>query len=92
MKKLNLDLDQLTVESFSPAAAPAAFGTVRAHEGTDPYGDCWTGTEAQPSDFGACDTYDCGGGPGGPSHAPSCGQYCDITGYWKCEGDYTTDF
>ena len=34
MKKLRLDLDRLSVESFPTAAGTEARGTVAAHEGT----------------------------------------------------------
>ncbi len=71
--KLNLSLDDLSVETFATAADDKApRGTVQGHA---------FGTDGQMSDGGVCDTWYCGGGGGG---YPSAGVTCKITGYNFC--------
>lgn len=90
MKKLTLKLDELQVETFATEAAAAArAGTVQAHNSnpTDAICTecCWySGTDNGASDLGDCDSYWCGDDRDGPSHAPSCGATCNMTGTWKC--------
>jgi hypothetical protein len=69
MKKLNLDLDQLVVESFSTAAARRAGGTVRGNDLSDTtcyqrICDCPTGFTCLTD----CNQYSCAG---------TCGDSCD---------------
>jgi hypothetical protein len=53
MKKLKLNMDSLTVESFEPAGdGTRGRGTVRARETEDTECDC--GTEPVPSERGEC--------------------------------------
>lgn len=93
MKKISLDLDTLNVESFSTApGAESRKGTVRAYEtaggdgcATDNVGSwcCWNTDTTCPG--GGGDSYWCGDDISGPSHLPSCGEFCDITGIpYKC--------
>lgn len=54
-KKLNLDLDKLSVESFEPQGAESDRGTVVGHITAD-YGTCWDET---CRGYGTCGQYPC---------------------------------
>ncbi|HEX6041295.1 hypothetical protein [Longimicrobium sp.] len=79
MRKLNLSLDDLAVESFEPVSAPAAArGTVHGNDLTEEASCNFTCT---PTDCGtcvACNTveYTCGGCDPRPTlYDPTCGEY-----------------
>lgn len=86
MKKLSLNLDELTVDSFTTRNEVRARGTVRGNDATDNFGSecCWQ-SDTQCVGTGWDDSYCCGSGTEGPSHAPSCGDTCRLTGIpYKC--------
>ena len=103
---LDLDVLQVDSFSTTPETYGRA-GTVHGHEEESNQSTCcptdalrtpccWTsGTDAESSALGAgCgdgDSWYCGDDRDGPSHAPSCGSLCNITGIWKCVGDTTLD-
>ena len=75
MKKLRLSLDELAVESFSPAPPPRLRGTARAHADTElPYTQC----------YDTCDFQVCGG-----TLDTACG--CQFTNVVSCYTDCTDD-
>ena len=71
MKKLRLDLEALSVESFSTADKRLERGTVRGHDSTDTGSECQTYLESCV--VTACCSYDGGcysNGGGRPCHPP----------------------
>jgi hypothetical protein len=78
MAKLRLEVEELVVESFTPATVHTETGTVRARQ-SGPYTDeCDTcGADSQ---CGPCDTPNC-------THGCNWTQTCD--GYQTCAGAYT---
>ena len=94
MKKISLDLDALTVDSFSTAPESGVQrGTVHGHASADDTTCCPTDAMKTPCCWNTDTTCDGGGGGSwycgddrsGVSFAPSCGEYCDITGSpYKC--------
>ena len=59
MKKLNLDVDRLTVETFEPQAFEAERGTVRGHIYSDPALGCDSQYDATCHGYGTCGIYPC---------------------------------
>lgn len=95
MKKLNLHLDELSVESFETAAPDPARGTVRAHGDSSDcsYGspgytacrlscayDCGESNECTP----ACPNGGTGGGGGGQTLEVSCDTACRLSCAFPC--------
>lgn len=77
MRKKKLVLDELAVESFTPAAEPAERGTVHAHDSGPITDECYS-----------CGVYTgCGGGC--VSAYPCNGTLNSCPGYNTCAGDYT---
>lgn len=78
MEKLKLALEDLVVESFTPAAGPQEPGTVHAHE-SGPYTDECQSCGMQTDCGDPCDggSYTCG--------CPTGTCY----GYYTCPGAYT---
>jgi len=78
MKKLQLDLHQLAVESFPTATAERAAGTVRAHDATEFLTCAGCTARLCPTD-GSCDLAE--------SCIDSCGDSCNcptLDGGWTC--------
>lgn len=96
MKKISLDLDALSVDSFSTSSeAVVRQGTVKGHGATEGGDTCatdnvgsWCCWNTDTTCGGGGDSWYCGDDRSGASHAPSCGAYCDITGIaYKCYDD-----
>jgi hypothetical protein len=74
MRKITLNLDALSVETFETAAAERGEGTVLAHAKPPTYNGCGSEIDACPSArgctlFGGCDTSD-------PALCPSADDAC----------------
>ena len=59
MKKLNLNVDQLSVETFEAQAVPAGRGTVRGHIWSDPNLTCDSDVDPTCHGHGTCGVYPC---------------------------------
>ena len=59
MKKLNLDVDRLTVDTFEPQAVDAERGTVRAHVWSQIGSGCDSQYDATCHGYGTCGIYPC---------------------------------
>jgi hypothetical protein len=90
MRKLSLNLEALTVESFETDGSGAVRGTVQGHYGT------WKESAPLSCDYG-CNTQQDGTCP---SSAPSCdascdgtceGHTCDASCNGTCPGQFTCD-
>jgi hypothetical protein len=92
MKKLKLELDNLTVESFDTTGVQKPRGTVVGEQCT-----CWTNCDTCPG-CPTCDAtcaYTCDDAtcPNCPTCAASCNGTCnEYTCYGTCAGEYTCDF
>jgi hypothetical protein len=75
MRKVGLEIDALRVETFETARAPAARGTVRAHDSAEP-----SGTGGFPSDDPCATCADSCWGACVETQALSCGGSCE----WYC--------
>lgn len=81
MRKLSLDLDTLSVESFETAPELEARGTVHGHGPTWPYNGCSVARPCNPasspdySEDRTCDDYTCW---------QTCAQSCGGTCYATC--------
>jgi hypothetical protein len=98
MKKLTLDLDQLTVDSFNTVAPAAKRGTVHAEQECTCYTNCYTYCNTCPGcptcDDSACNG-SCGGTCFGENTCDTCvgqvtcgGRTCDYSrtaGYPYCQ-------
>ena len=59
MKKLNLDVDRLSVETFEPQAVAMGRGTVRGHIWSDPALTCDSQYDQTCNGHGTCGVYPC---------------------------------
>jgi hypothetical protein len=83
MRKLKLDIDRLTVESFAPAAGQAEGGTVRgylsAYYELCNVGDTWQQSCTCEPTCNAATCYNCGSAQCASAGCPPSGRpYCEL--------------
>lgn len=88
MKKLSLNLDALSVETFETASEEALRGTVHGHaswhyQGCTPYEPCNPVSSGTYTEDYTCDDYSCWN-----SCAPTCANTCNNT--CTCETQWAT--